>query len=255
MDKDEAINLLEGPFGKELFKIAMDYVSPIFWGVPEQNDKSIFHNGTAFPLDCGCGLFIATAAHVYEEYLEDKQKHRDLVCQLGDLSFNLEDRLIDYRGSKVLDIATFKISEKELNALNKNVLVGSNSSWPPRRVMKDEGVFFAGFPGLERTEPGVQECNFGLYASLTPVSSVSERHIGCAFERDEMIDILGLGIPNEGYDLGGVSGCPVLVLEESKAGIFSWFLGGVVYSASTELGEIVFAHHADYLLPDGRLNI
>ena len=254
MNREEANNLLAGPFGKQLFKTAMDYVSPLFWGVPEKNEKSIFHNGSAFALNCGSGPFIVTAAHVYEGYLQDKVEHDDMVCQLGNLSFNLEDRLIDCHDSKILDIATFEISEDELKALNKNVLTGSNNNWPPRRAIVDEGVFFAGFPGIERIETDIQECNFGLYASLTPVSSVSERHVGCAFEREEMIDVLGYGIPKEGYDIGGISGCPMLVLEESDSGVFSWFLGGVIYNASTELGEIIFAHHADYIMPDGKLN-
>ena len=257
MDKQEARKLLTGEFGEELVKLAMNSVTPLFWGVPEKSENSVLNSGSAFALDCGQGPFIVTAAHVYESYIEAKKKNSDLVCQLGRMSFELESRLIDSLGSSTVDIATFRVSAEEISkwkSWGKNVLTYSEHSWPPRKALTDEGALFGGFPGKLRLEPGSMQCNFGLYTALTPVSSSSERHISCLFEREEWIDVIGNGIPEEGYDLGGISGAPMLILEWSESGIFSWFLGGIIYTSSTSLGEIVCAYHSCHINSDGSLN-
>jgi hypothetical protein len=65
---------------------------------------------------------------------------------------------------------------------------------------------------------------------------------------------MGLGLPDEGFDLGGISGCPVLALKESNAGIISWEPVGVGFCASREIGEIFLSHHISFINPDGTLN-
>lgn len=257
MTPDEAKNLLAGDFGKELHKIACAYSHTLFWAL--RGDDGLWKieaNGTAFVLDC-CGKpFLVTAAHVYEGYLADLNKYGDRVFgSLGSIPFQMEERLIDYLGSEKLDVATFEITAEEIAKSGKNVLVGGQKSWPPDPVKEGEGVLFAGFPGTERMEQQTKlECNFGLYSAISPVSSVSERHFGCAFDRSEWLDTLGNGLPEAGYDLGGISGCPVLALKESPAGVISWSLAGVGYNAASALGEIFLAHHARAINPDGTLN-
>lgn len=255
MNVDEAKTLLKGPFGKVLLEAPRSYVSPLYWGTPKENGEwTVDNNGTAFAIDCGAGPFLVTASHVYEGYLEAKAKAPAIRCQLGNMEFIPEKRVIDFRPSAQLDIATFQVTEAEIRTLGKTVLKGSNSSWPPDPAAENAGVLFAGFPGIERKPLDPREYVFGVYAALTPVSSVSHRHFGCAFERHEWIDIWGRGIPEDGYDLGGISGAPMLVLGESRAGVFSWRLGGVLYNASAAIGEIVLAHHARYIRPDGSLD-
>lgn len=257
MAPDEAKVLLAGDFGKELHKTACAYSHPLFWAFRGDNGLwKISANGTAFVLDCGKGSFLVTAAHVYEGYLADLERYGDRIFgSLGSTPFRMEKRLIACLGSKTLDVATFQVTAKEIAESGKNVLIGGQKSWPPDLVKEGEGVLFAGFPGTERIEQQAQlECNFGLYSAITPVSSVSERHFGCAFERSEWLDTMGNGIPEEGYDLGGISGCPVLALKESPAGVVSWSLAGVGYNAASALAEIFLVHHARVINPDGTLS-
>lgn len=257
MTPEETKTLLAGNFGRELHKTACAYAHPLFWAL--RGDECLWKieaNGTAFALDCGKRPFLVTAAHVYEGYLADLERYGERVFgSLGSIPFRMEKRLIACLGSKTLDVATFEVTAEEIAESGKNVLVGGQTSWPPDPVREGEGVLFAGFPGSERIEQQADmECNFGLYSAITPVSSVSERHFGCAFDRSEWLDTMGHGIPEEGYDLGGISGCPVLALKESPEGVISWSLAGVGYNATSALGEIFLAHHARAINPDGTLN-
>jgi hypothetical protein len=59
--------------------------------------------------------------------------------------------------------------------------------------------------------------------------------------------------PEEGYDLGGISGGPAFVLKKSEAGLFSWDLVGVVYTAMRFDAEILLVHHAKYISANGVL--
>jgi len=257
MAPEEAKALLAGDFGKELHRSACAYCLPLFWAVRnEARVWKIKRNGTAFFLDCGKGPFLVTAAHVYEAYVSDLARENGKVLgSLGSLPFRMEQRVVSCLGEKTLDIATFSIDEKELADSGKNVLVGGQQNWPPERVKEGEVVLFAGFPGNQRIEEAEGlECNFGLYSACTPVSSVSDRHFGCAFERSDWLDTMELGLPEIGFELGGISGCPVLAMKESSAGVISWGLAGVGYNGWTAVGEIFFAHHASAINPDGTLN-
>lgn len=251
---DESQRLWSGDFGKEMHKAVCAYCLPIFWEVKDAGGKWVIrNNGTAFILKCGAEPFVVTAAHVYEGYLNAKN-HDKLRSWLGCIPFLMDERVISYFGAKDLYVATFRISDEEARETGKNVLYGNQQGWPPLRIQNNVGALFAGFPGNQRIEGETLECNFGLYSAFSPVSSVSTRHFGCGFDRSRWIDTMGNGLPEEGFDLGGISGCPVLAVDESPSGILSWHLAGIGYCSSTELGEIFFAHHADSINPNGTLN-
>lgn len=257
MSPEVAKQLLAGEFGRRLLQSAGAFSLPIFWTARDGvGDWKIKHNGTAFLLDCGQGPFVVTAAHVYEGYLQDLEKQR-VLCWLSTLPFPLEKKVICHLGHRVIDIATFRIDSShvdEIQECGKRVLV-AHECWPPRNVKEGDGVVFAGFPGHERLELGELECEFGLYSALTLVSSSSARHFGCAFDRSEWIDTMGNGLPEEGFDLGGISGCPVLALKKvDPPGDWSLSLAGVAYNSSVGIGEILLVHHASAIRPDGQLN-
>ncbi|MCW9012291.1 MAG: hypothetical protein OQL06_00795 [Gammaproteobacteria bacterium] len=234
---------------KEYLKIAGSYSAPIFWA----DSNNVLSNGTAFVLNTGEHTFVVTAAHVYESYIEAKEEGKATNCQLSNIDFYLEERRISDKTSESMDIATFSITEEEIKSLNICVLHGSQETWPPTRPNEGEAIVVAGYPGIERIEEKKQEYNFGLHCFNTPASSISERHIGCSFERQYWVDIFGNGLPEKLYNLGGISGAPAITLEKSESGIVSWRLVGVVYQAeaSETLGEILLIHHAGYINPDG----
>jgi hypothetical protein len=250
---DKAKRLWSSDFGKELHKAVCAYCLPVFWASRNGGGAwEIRNNGTAFILSCGAEPFVVTAAHVYEGFLEAQVKE-ELRSWLGPIQFRMDERVLGYVGAKKLDVATFHISAQELEETGKSVLYGNQTAWPPARVTAGLGALFAGFPGNQRIGVGPLKCSFGLYSAFSPVSSVSDRHFGCAFDRTEWIDTMGKSLPEEGFDLGGISGCPVLAVDESPAGVLSWHLAGIGYSSSSALGEIFLAHHADSLRHDGSL--
>lgn len=252
MDKQKAIELIRGEFGKALLENMMNYVTTIAWGSFIARKFEIQANGSAFILDLGEGPFLVTAAHVYEGYLEAKSRTAGFKSVLGELEFNFEDRLICSLGSSILDIATFKINESEIASLKKHVSYGAGE-WPIKRVSEGQGVIFAGFPGLERRALALQEYVFGLYVALSPVSSSSDRSFGCVFSRQNWIDTLELGFPPVGYDMGGMSGGPVFLYKDSE-GIVSWDLVGVIYNATNQFGEILLMHHSCFIGSNGKLD-
>ena len=102
MDKNEAISLLKGKYGRAISNLASSYTSAIFWISEASNVK--VGNGSIFFIDCGNGPFAVTADHVYEGYLKSKKTDPFLRCQIGSVPFVPENRLIDR--DKELDIAT-----------------------------------------------------------------------------------------------------------------------------------------------------
>jgi len=237
---------------KQYLKIATSYSIPLFWG---KSDLGISANGTAFILETNERMFVVTAAHVYRSYLEQKLKEEIDFCQLSKMDFDLESRLISIPESDEIDIATFEISQDEIESIGANTLRGSNESWPPPRPSEGNMVVVSGFPGLERLRKQDDYYSFGYYCFNTPVSSISNRHFGCSFDRKYWKDALGKGLPPENYDMGGVSGAPAIALIKSETGVVSWRLAGIVYeaTASEMLGEIMFAHHADLIEFSGKV--
>ena len=91
---------------------------------------------------------------------------------------------------------------------------------------------------------------------------VGRKDITTVFDRSRWIDAMGLGLPPERYDFGGISGGPMLSVIE-RNGIRSWALAGVIYEGpnpSTENGhsipgfETIKARRAHFIGADGRLD-
>jgi len=76
--------------------------------------------------------------------------------------------------------------------------------------------------------------------------------------------VLGNGLPPEDYDFRGMSGGPMLTVVEHN-GIRSWRLAGILYRGPNPVDEdgvpaiagleIMTARRADFILPDGHLDI
>jgi hypothetical protein len=252
LTEKEAVDLLSGKFGEQLLKGMLGYVTTISWGLEDQlaSKYNLLSHGTAFLANFGEKTFLVTAAHVLEGFRQAKSDNPQVKSYVGEVEYDLEARLISCLGSSTLDIATFDINLSEICKLGKAITFGAKN-WPPEEVEVGQGIIFAGFPGQERIDKGGSEYEFGLYVALTPVDSVSERHFGCKFNRNSWIDSFGKGFPKEGYDLGGVSGGPAFVLNKSDAGLFSWDLVGVVYTAMRFDAEILLVHHAKFISADG----
>jgi len=257
-DRAQATALFKGGLGKAEGEFIASIVTPIYWY--RQTDQGIFvRNGSVFFLDCGRGCIAVTAAHVIDGYRQDAAIHPALTCQIGhDLIINLDERLIDL--DHQIDIATLRISADEVARLGKTIYTGVGKAWPPDPPTRDRGVLLAGFPGRERLFPTSNAIVFGLFSLGGIATSVSDRDICYQIERSELIDILGRGLMPENFDMGGISGGPMLTIVE-QGGLRLTRLAGVVYSGPDPIAlnkiegfEVVRARRADFLLPDGKLD-
>jgi hypothetical protein len=232
------------------------YVTWWLWRTQETNPMTPLRpsQGSMFFLDCGQGAFAVTADHVYEGYLEDRAARRVRSCQIGNVAFDdPEDRLIARGKHLGIDIATFCVTPEEIDGAGKLILKGTVGAWPaPPNV--GEVVFFGGFPGRERIPIAAHEISFGLYSAMVPVTSHTDYQICCQLNRESRVDVPGLGLPLEGYDLGGVSGGPMLQ-PVYRDGMWGWRLVGVLSEAvAASSFERVTAVRAHFILPDGRLS-
>jgi hypothetical protein len=257
-DRAKATTLLKAGLGKAEGEFIASLVTPFYWY--RQTDSGIaVRNGSIFFIDCGEGCIGVTAAHVVDGYRQDVAKHSAMTCQIGhDLVIDLDERLIDI--DHKIDIATIRISADEVARLGKIVYRGVGNAWPPDPPAKDRGIIFAGFPGRERFFSTPNAIVFGLFSLGGIATSISDRDICYQIERTELIDVLGKGLMAENFDMGGISGGPMLTIVEQR-GLRLTRLAGVVYSGpdvsslnKIEGFEVVRARRADFLLPNGELD-
>jgi len=230
------------------------HVTWLLWSVQEKDKLTPleFRQGSVFFLDCGRGPFAVTAGHVFDQWVRDRAERRIRGYQIGNLGFDLEERLIDSGADRKIDIATFRISPAEIAALGKRVVSGTDGAWPaPPNV--GEAVYFGGFPGAERIEIAPLEYSFGLHSGMVPLTDFTDHQLGCSFDRRYWVDVRGQGLPPVGYDLGGVSGGPMLQ-PVYQDGAWGWRLVGVISEAiMMQEFERITAVRAHYILPTGHI--
>jgi len=249
--------------GKAELEFAAKLVAPLFWGVRAADRKHSLRNGTAFFLDAGEGPFGVTAHHVIAEYQEQRAAGAVVGLQLSDLQIDFEGRHSIIATHEALDIATFRVSREEIESINKTVLTGHQSEWPPFPPQQGRGIYFAGFPGCERVHLTRSDISFGVASGGGIASSVSDIDISMQIERGHLIPVLGEGLPPENVNFGGISGGPMLTVTERR-GLRGWSLGGVIYQGPSTSAdpneaivglEIIRARRAHFIRPDGTLDV
>lgn len=245
ISEDSAKKLMHGDYGKECAKLIEGYTTAISWNSnPNQCSNLIGNNGTIFVVDTQDHLFAVTAGHVYSGYCDAKNAY-GAECAIGGFAFNPVDRLINH--CTTLDIATFKIHENEINQIG---IKQSLTLWPPMVPEENKGIILTGIPGNEREEVNDNEVIFDKYSVLATASSISERQITCHINRDEVAPIKGRQMPPKDFDIGGMSGGPVLAVRESGNGLVSFPLAGVITQGN---GDTIFASRADVIQADGTI--
>ncbi len=263
IDEAEARRIMAGGLGRAELEIVTSFAAPLYW-ILEENDRLRVRNGTTFFLNAGEGVFGVTAAHVLDELQEHLAAGRVRSAQIG------RDHLLDLNGAHAiiasqseLDIATFRFSASEVAAIGKTILTGSQTAWPPVPPMVDRGVTFVGYPGHETQWLTRSEISFGAAPGGGVATSVSELDVSTQLQRENWIDVLGLGFPAEQYNFGGISGGPMLSVIE-RHGVRSWALAGVIYQGPNPSDdpeeaiagfEVIRARRAHFILPDGTLDL
>lgn len=222
--------------GPPALKFAASIVAPLYW-VGRRPDGTLFtRNGTAFFLQTSEALFGVTAAHVIEgngSWREHCERYGVTPIRLGgregtSVQFNWDARCVDINLN--MDIATFMVSPREVEEINRTIYSGLQVRWPPDPPTVRQGIMYAGFPGHETRQLSRLSLQFGIACGAGLVDSVSPRNISSLIEREYLEPALGQGIPPENYDYGGISGAPMLCNVLTRQGIFVNALAGVIYS-------------------------
>jgi hypothetical protein len=253
-DEDKK-QVLSNGLGANLLHSGLAFAIPLWWLSEDQTANFTLRNGSAFLADHGQGIFAVTAAHVFSEYQEAKRTAREVVCQLGHALFNPETQLISCRDD--LDIATFRVSASEAKQIDKPiVMLADPPHWEPLNPAAGNFAFLAGFPAQTRGMTASGHFVTAPYFAMPPITSVTDRQIACRFDREKMIDLGGSGLPPPGYDIGGISGGPLLMPTLVRDGVEGvvWRLGGVITEAARgEIFDQIVTVRAHYIQPDGRI--
>ena len=252
--------------GETMRGFAASIVAPIYWASRDADDSVIARNGTAFFLRTSAALFGVTAAHVIEGKKGWRQhclKHGKTALRLAgkhgtSVPFDWDARCIDI--DLQMDIATFTVSLREMEQINRVPYEGLQPDWP--QPDRDAGVAYAGFPGVETNVQSHAAVEFGLFFGSGLVSGINNFHVSSLLERDCVQPLDGEGMVPDNYDFGGISGSP-LIYFLTKGGLFANALAGVILSGpnpstnpdeSIPGFELFQARRAHFISADGALD-
>lgn len=273
----EARTLIKGEYGTESLKCLAHYAVPFFIAKAARfssledlrekdlrEENKILVGGTAFFVGFGDRPYGVTAYHVITEALGRDVALRGLfpVQYEGPAKYLLELADLDSRiiaQDKTRDIATFKVSQTELERLGVSVL-----SAAPVVPVKGRGVGFAGFPGAQRELVNlrhhrgfpVMDICVAVFVGVGIATAVSDRQITYQFERDYLETSPGFDLPPPDFDLGGMSGGPLLMKMETQSGFEFWRPAGVITQGDMLPGlgsGFLYAARADCLREDGSI--
>jgi hypothetical protein len=225
----------------------LNYVAPAFIAdPPNQEGGGIYTNGTCSFIDTGRRKFAVTNWHVIDAFRQKKAKKADLNFQIGSVVIKIDDHIISENVRR--DLATFEITDSDLAVLHKQFC--SCTQWPSPRVVNDELVVFAGYPGIFRSQLSLHEALFESVHMLEMVTSASSNQFGIHFDRDAWITQTRRRKAPGLSDLGGFSGA--VVFRPKNAAITYLEPVGVIFEYSPSL-DLQLIRHIDFINDDGSI--
>jgi hypothetical protein len=207
------------------------------------------HTATATLLDFGNGPLAITCEHVIAGFVERWRAGRALI-RVGNVRVSASQlAALD----KDIDLAIIRLSDEQAADLVSEGGLATQfyrpSRWPPDPARQGEYVAVGGFPAQWRQKRSESREMILPYYGIgaTPVSSVSERAFGCAFERDQWIWMSRNTGLTDLTSMGGLSGGPVFAerhLHRALVGIVSEFQEGL---------DIMFMSHSHWISADGSI--
>ncbi|MDO9533224.1 MAG: hypothetical protein Q7O12_14005 [Deltaproteobacteria bacterium] len=245
---EKAKRLLAGDLGDVLRKILMDCCVALFWFQRRKDNPTILHNGTVTLVQTPKKLLGITAAHILRKYEKDRREQK-IRLQLADCVVDdIFERVIAI--SDRFDIATFEFDRELLANMCKDMV--PLESWPPQPPQEGRGIMLAGFPGKERLEKNKLEADFGLFTALGIARIVNDRQITWAVDREYFLKTQTIKNLSPNYDLGGISGGPLISWFETSNYISYYKLSGIITEANATL-ETVVASRAECINEDGTI--
>ena len=154
---------------------------------------------------------LATAHHVFSRWQELESEGQKWKWQV--LNTPIEPlRQLAYEDAS-RDLVFFDLSRKQRTEL----AVAAHrpiQPWPPTPLREGDYIIAAGYPAFERLQPEPLEVGFGCVASSHRVTRAGEHHAVCQFEREHWITAGPAPLPAPGVPWNGLSGGPVLRLDQ-----------------------------------------
>jgi len=208
-----------------------------------------FHTATATLIDLGRGPLAVTCAHVMTDYLE-RWRSGKAVVQIGNTRMS-ESQI---RGLDTdVDLATFRLTDEQAADLVREDGITTQfyqpSRWPPACAEKDEWVAIGRYPAEWRQNRSeTREIILAYYGiGATRVTSASERHFGCRFEREHWVWMSRSAELSDLTMLGGLSGGPVFAERHLHRALV-----GIVTDFRSEW-DIMLIAHAHWIREDGSI--
>jgi hypothetical protein len=230
----EGRRLILAGYSDEFVQMANDCSTWLFWHYRlGASQHVIVGSGSLFLLDAGVGPFGVTASHVIHALLKAKEDHRELGIQMGNIS--LDPSLLLLGDDPILDVATFRINERDIASIGKRPHIDPKQ-WPPPRPQENRGIFFGGYRGPDdKVITPDEPVPWDFWYGFGPVTGVFDSQLTARFERADWVNRPGQLAPPPGAEWGGTSGGPMFALFE--ASIVYFRLCGVIkeYSSAVEL--------------------
>lgn len=249
-----AKELLAGDLGAVYRDILRRSCAPIYWFGLASKVPRILNNGTLTFVRTPQRLLAVTAAHVFRGYQCDSKKAQLRLQVFNTVVDDLWSKLIDV--SDELDLVTIAIDDEFIGRIGRDVM--PLTSWPPQPPEEGKGIMLAGYPAIERIEVEPFSVDFGLFTAIVIARRVSDRQVTWLVERDHQLENAAVKPPPEKYDLGGVSGGPLISWFETPQHVAHYRLSGIItqhpdYAKSDFAIERVIATRADAITEGGNI--
>lgn len=245
---EKAKQLLAGELGDVYRRILMGCCVCIHWFRLSKESPTILHNGTVTLLETPKRFIGVTSAHILRGYEKDRQEQK-IRLQIGDAVVDdILERVIAI--SDRFDIATFDFDKELVRSTGKEII--PLKSWPPQPPQEGRGIMLAGFPGVDRLEHRKLEVNYGLFTAIGIARVVSDEQITWAVDREYFLNSQKIKALPPNYDLGGISGGPLISWFETPSYISYYKLSGIISEANATL-ETVVAKRAECINDDGTI--
>jgi hypothetical protein len=236
------------PFFDEISKYPVRFSTPVFFGEsPYSSYSALLRNGTATLLKLQDKFLGVTCQHVLEGYRCLKAS-QEIFFQIGPVRIDPEKHLISE--DRNLDLAIFDLTQfiGKGSDLNEAKFVHP-TTWPPRKVSKEDVLCLSGFPGIWREQKDPGHVSFYSFSSGTgEVFSVRENEIVTRVQIEDCITQINFG--KILGSLGGLSGGPVFAWR--KTSILIAELIGFIYEYQESL-DLMLIRAAKVIRDDGTL--
>ena len=224
------------------------YALPIYFG---RADGSVVSNGTVTLIRLDGKPIAVTCNHVIKAHEDQQARFGDSILQIGDL--HIEPQMMLHREDRP-DLATIDLTGKEsLIGPPKRVRFWEPVQWPPPPALEEDVLFYCGYPGDARQQPGAHQLSFAATFILGDVLSSTEEG-GSTSIGIQQCDVTGPLAPKtqpSSFNPGGFSGCPMFMIHHDSVIYPELVAIGFEYNSSFDLFKF---HHLKLIGPDGSIH-